>query len=472
MSVRVCQCMRMKLRLSILYLLQFAIWGSYLTSMGQFLGSVGLGSFISWFYAAVGLVSLVMPALAGYISDRYVSPHALLAFCHCSAAVLMGEIWVYTQTEPHITFWPVFIRYVGFISFYLPTIALANTTSFGHLSRIGEDTLRSFPRIRIWGTVGFVLAMWFVNSFYYHDGMWGFTLSEDNIFSRYRLQYNSGQLLVASILGFITAAYSLTLRGDRNTYGDTEVSRKGLMDILGWRRFTLFRNPELRSFLIFAILAGVCLQISNAYVTPYITHFAGQAQYAGNDVASNATMLFSISQISEALCILAVGISLRRRGIKSVLVLAMVAWGVRYISLALGNPGDGLWLLIISMIAYGVAFNYFNIAGAMYVDQMTESRNKGFGQGVLMLMSNGVGATLGMFGAGYVVNYFCHWQQVTVHNVPSRYFMGDWSAVWWIFAVYSLAVAGLIYLLLPTGKKGLDNPGVKTTSSGNDKQGI
>ncbi|MDE5552058.1 MAG: MFS transporter, partial [Muribaculaceae bacterium] len=435
-------------------LLQFAIWGSYLTSLGQFLGSAGLGADISWFYAAVGLVSLVMPALAGYFSDRYVSPHALLSFCHCSAAVLIGDLWGYAQTVTHLTFWPVFIRYVAFLSFYLPTIALANTTSFRLLSQRGEDTLRSFPRVRIWGTVGFVLAMWFVNSFYYHDGSWGFTLTDDNIMSRYRLQYNSGQLLVSSILGFITAGYSLSLRIRQTPVRSADDSRKGLMDILGWSRFNLFRNPELRSFLIFAILAGVCLQISNAYVTPYITHFAGLSQYAGNDVASNATMLFSISQISEALCILGVGMALRNRGIKSVLVMAMLAWGLRYASLALGNPGSGLWLLIISMIAYGVAFNYFNIAGAMYVDRMTESTNKGFGQGVLMLMSNGVGATLGMFGAGAVVNYFCHWQQVEVHDAPTRYFMGDWTSVWWIFAVYSLIVALLIFLILPgVGKK-------------------
>lgn len=435
----------MKARLSIFYFLQFAVWGCYLTSLGQFLGSVGLGAHISWFYAAVGIVSLVMPALAGHISDRYVAPRRLLAWCHAVAALFMAAAWCYSVTASPVGLWPLFLLYIGFLSFYLPTIALSNTNAFLILSSRGEDTLKSFPRIRIWGTVGFVAAMWFVNSFYMSDGVFGFSLSDDGAFGRMRLQYNAGQLLASSAVGLMTALYALTL--PKATFVAAErAERKSWVEILGWKRFHLLSKPGLRGFLLFAVLAGVCLQISNGFVTPFITHFRALPEYAGNAVAANATMLFSISQIAEALCILLVGVTLRRFGIRAVLAMALAAWGIRFATLAAGNPGDGLWLLVISMVAYGMAFNYFNIAGAMYVDRMTATGVKGFGQGVLMLMSNGVGATLGMFGAGAVVNSFCRWQEEMTAAGPMRFFMGDWPAVWWIFAAYSAAVCLLIVL--------------------------
>lgn len=444
--------MAVKTRLSLFYLLQFAVWGCYLTSLGQFLGGAGLGKDISWFYAAVGIVSLVMPALIGYVSDRYVSPGRLLSICHISAALFMGGLWLYSSAVDKLSFWPAFSLYLCFLSLYLPTIALSNTMSFRVLARRGEDALRSFPKIRIWGTVGFVAAMWFVNSFYYHDGVWGFTLSDLNEYGRYRFQYTGGQLLAAAVIGVLTSLYALSLPKTDVSGKNIADSPEKMVDILGWRRFNLLRDPRLRIFLIFAILAGVCLQISNGFVTPFITHFAALSEYAANGVAANATMLFSISQISEALCILLVGVSLRRYGIKAVLAMAMTAWAIRFAGLALGNPGSGLWLLIVSMIAYGVAFNYFNIAGAMYVDRITDTGIKGFGQGVLMLMSNGVGATLGMFIAGDVVNYFCHWEIMTTANGQGRFFMGDWSTVWWIFAGYSLVVSLLILIAFRSQK--------------------
>lgn len=442
----------MKSRLSVFYFLQFAVWGCYLTTLGQFLGRAGLGADISWFYAAVGIVSLFMPAFMGHIADRYVAPRRLLTLCHTVAAVFMLCAWIYAVIPGPIDFAPLFMLYLGFLCFFLPTIALANTNAFLIMERGGRDTLKAFPKVRIWGTVGFVAAMWFVNSFYCSGGQCGFTLSDSDTMAPVRLQYTSGQLLASSILGFITALYSLTLpAGSMRKAAKAE--KISWIDMLGWRRFSLLRQANIRMFMIFAILTGVCLQISNGFVTPFITHFGALPEYAGNAVAANATMLFSISQIAEAACILLVGISLRRLGIKAVLAVALTAWAIRFATLAAGNPGDGLWLFVISMIAYGVAFDFFNIAGALYIDRVTDSSVKGFGQGVLMLMSNGIGATLGMLGAGAVVNSFCRWQPVMTAAGMQRFFMGDWQSVWWIFAIYAATVALLLILLFRTNPK-------------------
>ena len=198
----------MAFRLSAFYFVQFAVWGCYLTSLGQYLGSAGLGRMISWFYAAAGIVSLVMPALMGHISDRYVGPRRLLALSHGVAALFMGGAWWYAAHTPAPAFWPLFLLYLGFLSFFLPTIALANASVFSALASRGESALDKFPVIRIWGTVGFVAAMWLVNSFYWHEGAFGFTLSEASPFSRWRLQYTSGQLLASAITGVAGAVLS------------------------------------------------------------------------------------------------------------------------------------------------------------------------------------------------------------------------------------------------------------------------
>ena len=435
----------MKGRLSILYFLQFSVWGCYLSSLGQLLGAGGLGADIQWFYAAVGIVSLVTPALMGHFADRFLPSRSLLGACHLSAALAMFVAWVYASAHPQMEFGWFFIIYLCFLAFYMPTMALSNTTTFAILKANGELPMDKFPAIRIWGTVGFVAAMWFVNSAYVYDGHFGFTLSDSNPASGMRFQYNSMQLLASAVMGVVTSLYTLTLP-------KVKVPAKGggnsLSDIFGFKAFKLFLLPDVRTFLIFAVFTGVCLQISNGFAIPYINHFMGLEEYAGSLAAGNATMLFSLSQISEAFCILLVGVSMRRIGFKMVIFLALLAWCLRFLFLGVGNPGDGLWLLVLSMIVYGIAFNFFNIAGHIYMEQVSDKETKGFGQGLLMMMSNGIGATSGMIAAGAVVNHYCRWEMVPSSSGQGmmRLFMGDWTAPWLIFSAYALAV-GLLFLL-------------------------
>lgn len=427
--------------LSALYFLQFAIWGCYLTCLGQLLGAGGLGKEIAWFYAAVGFVSLVMPALAGHLADRYISSSRLLGLCHLLASFAMFGAWLYAESHPRMEFSPFFTIYVAFLAFYMPTLALINATTFAIMKGRGIRPVDVFPRIRIWGTVGFVAAMWFVNSAYWHNGVFGMTWSELNPFSRYRFQYTPMMLLCASALGLVMSLYTLTLPA-------VPVARSGVpMMTVGTRKGRgLFRVGYVRTFLLLAVLSGVCLQITNGFATPFISHFMGVKEYTGSAVAGNATMLFSLSQISEAACVLLVGVCMKRFGIRAVMVMALTAWSLRFLLFAFGNPGDGLWMLVASMLVYGIAFNFFSIAGHIYMDQCTDESHRALGQGMLMFMTNGIGASVGTIAAGAVVNSFCHWEMTPVASGDSvRLFMGDWIWPWLIFGFYALLVA-LLYL--------------------------
>lgn len=434
----------MKARLSILYFLQFAVWGCYLSCFGQLLGAGGLGRDIQWFFAAVGLVSLVTPALMGHFADRFVTSRHLLGACHLSAALAMFTAWVYASSHPQMEFGWFFIIYLAFLAFYMPTLALANTTTFAILKAHGQQPVDHFPAIRVWGTVGFIAAMWFVNSAYLHDGVFGFTLSDANPAAGFRFQYTPMQLLASAVMGVITAVYVVTLPGVKVP---AKTDRRSVKEIFGLDAFRMFRIRPVRIFLIFAIFTGVCLQISNGFAIPYINHFMGVDEFAGSLAAGNATMLFSLSQISEAICILFVGIAMRRIGFKWVIAIALLAWCLRFLFLGIGNPGSGLWLLVLSMAVYGVAFDFFNIAGHIYMDQMSTRENRGFGQGLLMMMTNGIGATFGMIAAGSIVNSYCSWEMTMVNGNPLRLFMGDWTAPWLIFSAYALVV-GILFTLI------------------------
>ena len=437
----------MKARLSLLYFLQFGVWGCYLTSFGQFLGSGGIGGMIAWFYAAIGLVSIITPSLLGRLADRTGRPERLLGICHMAAAVVMFVMWRYGMTHSHLEFSVFYPLYLLFLALYMPTMALANTSAFGLLTQSGHNTVTTFPSIRIWGTVGFVAAMWFVNSAYWHDGTLGLSFSDQGTIGHLRFQYNAMQLLCSGVMGILTSLYSFSLPSLKGSVDSNLNNPSACVSLKESLKLMLSRR-EIAVFLVFVILSGVCLQISNGFVTPFITHFSGITEYTDSFASGNATMLFSLSQISEAVCILLVGISLKRKGIRYVYAIGLLAWSLRFLLLGIGNPGDGLFLLIGSMLIYGVAFNFITIAGHLYIQQVAPPNMKGFAQGLMMFMSNGVGATLGTIAAGAVINRWCHWQMVDVlgSDVPIRLFMGDWIYPWSIFAAYAFIIM-LLWLL-------------------------
>ena len=405
-----------RVRLIIMNFLQFAIWGAYLTSMGNYLGKAGLGENIGWFYSMQGIVSIFMPALIGIVADKLMPAQKVLALCHGIAGVAMLAAGYYGMTAGNsIEFGVIFPLYTLSVAFYMPTLALSNSVAFTGLTRAGLDTVAAFPPIRVFGTVGFICSMWAVD-------LLGF-------------QTTSGQFFVSAGLSIVLGFYAMTLPHCPTGHGEG----KSLVDALGLRAFTLFRQRRFAVFFLFSMLLGISLQITNGFANPYIMSFQGIAEYADTFGANHANLLISLSQTSEALCILLIPFFLKRFGIKRVMLIAMLAWVLRFGLFGLGDPGSGLWMFILSMIVYGVAFDFFNVSGALFVDQNTEPDIRSSAQGLFMIMTNGLGATVGTLGAQAVVNHF-------VYDVPPALQLDGWRTAWFVFAAYSAVVFVLFAL--------------------------
>lgn len=426
-----------KFRLIVMNFLEFAVWGAYLTCVGNYLGAVGLGHLIPWFYAIQGIVSIFMPTIIGIIADKYVQPQRLLGICHLIAGSFMCLCWYLGYEASQISTVPNASLLITFyslsVAFYMPTLALSNTVAFNSLRNYGYDTIKAFPPIRVFGTIGFIATMWFVNcaSWTQNDGFF-FSL-EHNM----RFQYTYMQLLVSGVLSFILAIYCVICLPECKIIKN--VQKQSISSTLGLNAFKFFKSRKMALFFIFSMLLGMSLQITNGYATPFITSFKGVTEYANTFGANNATLLTSLSQISEALCILLIPFFLKRFGIKTVMLIAMFAWVFRFGLFGLGNPGNGVWMFILSMIVYGVAFDFFNVSGALFVEQETDKSTQASAQGLFMLMTNGIGATVGTLVAGKVVEKYCEWN--------NGFLIGDWQATWLIFAGYALVVAILFAIL-------------------------
>ena len=437
--------MNMKFRLALMSFLEFAVWGAYLTCMGNYLGVAGLGDQISWFYAIQGIVSIFMPTLMGIVADKYIQPQRLLGLCHLLAGGFMLSCWWLGEQAGfgnELADKSLFIAlYTLSVAFYMPTIALTNTVAFTILKNNGLDTVKDFPPIRVLGTVGFILTMWFVNCAFVDETGFGFTLGNNP----HKFQYSYMQFFVSGILSFVLFAYCFTLPQCKLEKKEQKVS---LVESLGLNAFKLFKRKQMALFFIFSALLGMCLQVTNGFAGPFLTHFNASPDPAIADsfAADNATLLTSLSQISEALCILMIPFFLKRFGIKVVMLMSMFAWVFRFGFFGVGDPTmPGVIFFILSCIVYGVAFDFFNVSGGIFVDQECEPSIKASAQGLFMMMTNGVGATVGTLAAGEVVNYFCSWQD--------GYLQGEWTTCWYIFAAFALMVGVSFALVFHPEKK-------------------
>ncbi len=415
-----------KLRLIVMNIIQWAVWGSYLTSMGSYLASVGLATRIGIFYSMQGIVSIFMPTLMGIVADKFIPAQKLLGLCHGISGAAMAGAGLYGMAAgTDVSFGILFGLYAVGVAFYMPTIALSNSTAFSILERSGYDTVKDFPPVRVFGTVGFIIAMLFVN----------FMTNEAGV--QYQHSYN--QFIVSGILGFAMLAYCFTLPAcpcNRNAgEGQTLAERFGL------NAFSLFKDRQMAIFFVFSMLLGVALQVTNGFANPFISHFQEVPEFADTWGARNANALISISQVSETLGILLIPAAMRLFGIKRVMLIAMFAWVLRFGLFGAGDPGSGVWMLILSMIVYGVAFDFFNISGALYTNMRTSEKLQNSAQGLFMLMTNGIGATIGTLCAQAVVNHF-------VYNAVEP----NWSAAWYAFAAYALVVAILFMILFKAPK--------------------
>ena len=436
-------------RLAAMSFLEFAVWGSYLISLGNFLANVGLEKEIYWFYTVQGIVSIIMPALVGIIADKWIPAQKMLSLCHLIAGLSMGAAgWYSLAHAGDIEFGPLFVLYTVSVAFYMPTIGLSNSVAYSALNKAGLDTIKAFPPIRVLGTVGFIVAMLMVN-FIHIQGI--------------SMQATCYQLFLSGAFSMVMVVYALTMPPCEI---NKEKSGGGLVEALGLKAFSLFKEKRMAIFFIFSFMLGVSLQITNSYGTSFISSFSKVEEFAHTWGALNANALISLSQMSETLCILLIPVCLKKFGIKTVMLMSMFAWVFRFGFFGLGNPGGAVALFVLSMIVYGVAFDFFNVSGSLYVDTQTDPSMRSSAQGLFMLMTNGLGATAGTLCAGAVVNHF-----VFSHEDPLAQIEG-WKISWYCFAGFALVVAIAFWIVFKDDKKQVASPDKSDLLEADDPAGL
>lgn len=392
--------MSIKTRLILLNFLEFFIWGSWLISMGSYMGvTLGFsGLQIGAVYATMGIASLFMPGLLGIVADRWVNAERVLGICHIIGALTM---FLAVSVTDYSTLYLLMLLNA---LVYMPTIALNNSVSYYLLEKKGYDIVKDFPPIRVWGTVGFIAAMWLVDFL-------SWTKTHE-------------QLYISSVSALVLGVYAFTMPP---TPPQKEEENKSWASAMGLDAFVLFKQKKMAIFFVFSMLLGGALQITNAFGGPFLSSF--NDTHPESFGVQHPNLLLSISQISEVLFILTIPFFLKRFGIKKVMIFSMIAWVLRFGLFGVGDPADGLFLLILSMIVYGMAFDFFNISGSLFIEEEASPRIRSSAQGLFMIMTNGFGAFFGGIISGWVVDHY------TINGVR------DWQSIWFTFAAYALVLA-------------------------------
>ncbi|OFX47152.1 MAG: nucleoside permease [Bacteroidetes bacterium GWA2_30_7] len=403
--------MSIKYRLIFMNFLQFFIWGSWLITLANYwFGTKGWDSTeFGAVFLTLGIASMFMPTLTGIIADRWMNAEKLYGIVH-----ILGGMTVFCfpmVNDPNTFFWVMLLA----MSFYMPTIALTNTIGYNALKRGGFDVVNDFPPIRVWGTIGFIAAMWVTNL-------------TGNKATEYQFYFSAIASVILGIYSFTLPKCPPQLKIVGNT---------SFIKMLGLDSFKLLANYKMALFFIFSMLLGASLQLTNMYGDVFLDEFKHFPEYTDSFVVKYSTIIMSISQISETLFILTIPFFLKRFGIKNVMLFSMFAWVLRFGLFGLGDPAGGLWMIILSCIVYGMAFDFFNISGALFVETQCDSSIRASAQGLFMMMTNGFGTIIGAFTSGVIIkNYFM------LENG-----FRDWENIWLAFAAYSLVVAILFALL-------------------------
>ncbi len=402
--------MSIKLRLIIMNFLQFFVWGSWLITIGGywFQTKQWSGTEFGAIFSTLAISSLFMPALSGIIADRWVNAEKLLGIFHIFGAVALFSIPM--VDSPSLFFWVMLINMI----FYMPTISLSITVAYSALKGEGMDVVKEYPPIRVFGTVGFIVAMWTV--------------------SLLEIETSAMQFYVASVASILLGVYSFSLP---KCAISKHVKNTSVIDSLGLNAFSLFKDKKMALFFVFSMLLGASLQLTNMYGDTFIHDFKSIPEFANSIAVKYPAIIMSISQMSETLFILAIPFFLKQFGIKKVMLMSMFAWVLRFGLLGFGDPAGGLWMIVVSGIVYGMAFDFFNISGSLYVESQSSSEMRASAQGLFMMMTNGFGAFIGSFASGFVIDHFFKTTEGAF----------QWRGIWITFATYSLVVAVLFAIL-------------------------
>jgi NHS family xanthosine MFS transporter len=424
--------MKLKTRLVVMNFLQFFIWGAWLLTIGAywFQTKHWSGTEFGAIFSTMGIASLFMPAIAGVIADKWVRAEKLYGVFHLVGAVIL--FCVPLVDNPSLLFWVMLASMI----FYMPTIALAITVAYSSMKAEGLDVIKEYPPIRVFGTIGFIVALWIV--------------------SLAGLEKSPAQFYVASAASLALGVYAFTLpkchplgKGHKQT----------LAQSLGLDAFRLFKNTKMALFFLFSMLLGAALQLTNAYGDTFLHDFAKIDLFKNTVAVKFPAIIMSISQISETLFILAIPFFLRKFGIKRVMLFSMFAWVLRFGLFAYGDPAQRLWMIILSCIIYGMAFDFFNITGSLFVETQSAPRIRASAQGLFMMMTNGLGAFLGGRISGIVIDkYF----RISGDPLAVQF---NWKGIWITFALYSLTVAVLFAILFRHQHDGRQMGSVKPSES-------
>lgn len=403
--------MNIKLKLTLMSFLQLFVWGAWLITISNYWFGTRhwTGDLFGWVFTTLGISSIIMPALTGIIADKWINAERLYGLLHLGYGI---TLFFLPQVNEPITF--IFVMGLAML-FYMPTLSLSNSISYQILKSHNFDVIKVFPPIRVWGTIGFIVAMWITN------------LTGNKA--------TSNQFYIAGFFAIILGIYAFTLPAVKpeNTAKNTSLSEK-----LGLNAFSLFKNYKMALFFLFSMLLGAALQLTNMYGDLFLGEFERLPEYANSFVVKRSTIIMSISQISETLFILAIPFFLYRFGIKKVMLISMLAWVIRFGFFSYGSPeGFGLFLIIASNIVYGMAFDFFNISGSLFVETTTDSKIRSSAQGLFMMMTNGFGAIIGSLSSGYLIQNFF----IDANGNKM------WHEIWLVFAGYALVVAVLFALL-------------------------
>lgn len=398
--------MNIKSRLILMNFMQFFIWGSWLLTIGHywFDNKLGTATQFSAIFSTMGFSAILMPALVGIIADKYINAEKLYGIMHMLGGVVLFCIPL--VRNPVEFFWVMLLN----MFFYMPTLSLSITVAYNALKNESKDVVKTYPPIRTWGTIGFIAALWTVS------------LSKN--------ESSPNQFYIAAAVAIALGLYSFTLPKcppQLRTAG-----KKSVTDLLGLNAFRLFGIPKFAIFFSFSMLLGAALQLTNAYGDVFLGDFKNVAAYHGTIAVKYPAIIMSISQASETLFILAIPFFLRKFGIKYVMLISMLAWVLRFGLFAYGNPADGLWMIILSCIVYGMAFDFFNISGSLFIETQSDPKIRASAQGVFMMMVNGIGALLGSFASGIIIDKF-----FTLTDHHSK----NWHGIWLTFAAYALVIA-------------------------------
>lgn len=402
--------MNIKTRLTLLSFLQFFVWGAWLITIGNYwFGTLQFTpDKFGRIFSTLGISSIFMPAITGILADKYINAEKLYGLLHIASAIAL--FFIPQVNNPDSFYYVILLAMLC----YMPTISLSNSISYTILKKNNYDVVKVFPPIRVWGTIGFIAAMWFTN------------LSGNKA--------SGNMFYISAVSGIVLGIFSFTLPKCPPT--NSISSNATLVEKLGLNAFKLFSSSKMAMFFIFSMFLGAALQLTNMYGDRFLDSFKDMPQYSDSFVVRYSTIIMSISQISETLFILAIPFFLKKFGIKQVMLISMLAWVLRFGLFAYGNPSEGLWMIILSCIVYGMAFDFFNISGSLFVDTTTDANIRSSAQGLFMMMSNGLGAFIGAEVSGMVI---------------SKYFMQGknimWHDAWFAFAVYALVIAVLFAVL-------------------------